>query len=417
MSRGFLQASLRPGHPDFLDLPWEWPLEAWEGRCARLETLPRGEARHAVVFVNYTGVVYALKALPPGRAEEEYALLREMEERRLPAVRAIGHLGAESEAGEISVLVTRYLDHSLPYHSLFVQPDLHRYRDHLLDALAGLLVQLHLAHVYWGDCSLSNTLFLRDAGQLQAVLVDAETSEAHQALSDVRRQDDLAVMEENVGGALLDLISLGALPRSFPYRETATDIRRRYDDLWREISREELLRPSDRFLIEDRVRKLNALGFSVGEIALAPSGDQLKLKVFVTDRSFHRELLCSLTGLDAQERQAQQLVNEIQQVRAALAEQQQRSLSLSGAAYHWLEKVFRPTVRRLVSELDEDGGDPVERYFELLEHKWYLSERAQRDVGLEAAVADYLAAVRLGRSADDTPQGSNPPDAPAKGFA
>lgn len=50
---------------------------------------------------------------------------------------------------------------------------LERYRDHLLDAISGLLVQLHLAGTFWGDCSLSNTLFRRDAGALQAYLVDA----------------------------------------------------------------------------------------------------------------------------------------------------------------------------------------------------------------------------------------------------
>ena len=262
-------------------------------------------------------------------------------------------------------------------------------RDHLLDALAGLLVQLHLAGVYWGDCSLFNTLFLRDAGTLKAYLVDAETSEVHETLSDERRAAELEVMEENVAGALLDLVALGTLPPSYTAAETAEDIRRRYVDLWREISREEVVSPSDRYRIEERVRALNALGFSVGEIELSPAGALLRFRVVVTDRSFHRDLLHSLTGLEVQEMQARTMMNEIHQVRALRSETENRSLSLSGAAYHWLERLFKPTTRRLLEALGPEL-EPAELYCQVLEHKWYLSEHAQRDVGHDAAATDLI---------------------------
>ncbi|MCB9646924.1 MAG: DUF4032 domain-containing protein [Deltaproteobacteria bacterium] len=385
----FEGAAIRPGHPDFLDLPWRTPLSAWAGRTRRLETMPAGEARHPICFVNYEGRVYALKALAAGAAEREYDLLRQMVERRLPVVQPVGHVATRTEEGEGSVLITRFLDHALPYHSLFLQSGLTRYRDHLLDALAGLLVQLHLAGVYWGDCSLFNTLFLRDAGTLKAYLVDAETSEVHETLSDERRAAELEVMEENVAGALLDLVALGTLPPSYPAAETAEDIRRRYVDLWREISREEVVSPSDRYRIEERVRALNALGFSVGEIELSPAGALLRFRVVVTDRSFHRDLLHSLTGLEVQEMQARTMMNEIHQVRALRSETENRSLSLSGAAYHWLERLFKPTTRRLLEALGPEL-EPAELYCQVLEHKWYLSEHAQRDVGHDAAATDLI---------------------------
>ena len=385
----FVAGAVRPGHPDFLDLPWATPLAEWPGRTERLEIMPAGEARHPICFVNYGGRVYALKALPPGAAEREYDLLRQMAERRLPVVQPVGHVTTRTAEGEGSVLITLFLDHALPYHSLFLQSGLTRYRDHLLDALAGLLVQLHVAGVYWGDCSLFNTLFLRDAGTLRAYLVDAETSEVHESLSDERRRAELEVMEENVAGALLDLVALGTLPASYPAAELAQDIRRRYEDLWREISREELVSPSDRYRIEERVRALNALGFSVGEIEMSPAGALLRFRVLVTDRSFHRDLLHSLTGLEVQEMQARAMMNEIHQVRALRSEAQNRSLSLSGAAYHWLDGLFRPTTRRLLEALGREQ-EPAELYCQVLEHKWYLSEQAQRDVGHDAAVADLI---------------------------
>ena len=37
-----------------------------------------------------------------------------------------------------------------------------------------------------------------------------------------------------------------------------------------------------------------------------------------------------------------------------------------------------------------EGRDPIQAYCDVLEHKWLLSERAKRDVGLEAAIKAYL---------------------------
>src|SRR5205085_1237019 len=158
--------SLRPGHPDFLDLPWDVPLDEWPADTRRIVQLERGLSRHPVRFVSYEQGIYALKEMPPGVAEREYDLLRALEDRRLPAVLAVGQAATRTADGtEASVLVTRYLDGSLPYRTLFMNQGLARCRERLLDAMAGLLVRLHVAGLYWGDCSLSNTLFRRDAGE------------------------------------------------------------------------------------------------------------------------------------------------------------------------------------------------------------------------------------------------------------
>jgi hypothetical protein len=108
----------------------------------------------------------------------------------------------------------------------------------------------------------------------------------------------------------------------------------------------------------------------------------------VTDRSFHRRLLHSLTGLEVQEQQALQMVNEVNELRADLGREKHRSVSLSAAAYAWLEERYKPTVKALAAIQTE--VEPAELYCQLLEHKWYLSEAAQRDVGLEAALTSFL---------------------------
>jgi hypothetical protein len=358
---------------DFQDLPWHLPLGEWEGKVARLEEVPCGVSRHVVLFVNYDGGL----------------------------VEPISSLDPVQDGGRTSVLITRYLDQSLPYRTLFMSPDLKRYRQHLLDAMAGLIVQLHLSGVYWGDCSLSNTLFRRDAGALRPYLVDAETSEIQRDLSansrwlpPALRFHDLRVMEENVNGELYDLQAGGLLASQepgIPIAETGAYIRLRYQSLWDEITREEIINPGEMYRIQERIRALNELGFSIRDVELArtDNGNQLRLKVVVAGRNFHHDQLLNLTGLDLEERQAQKLMNEIHEVKATLSRENNRSTPLSVAAYQWLEKVYLPASERLRS-LAEGDISLAELYCQMLEHKWYLSERAQRDVGHQAATEDYI---------------------------
>ena len=128
-------------------------------------------------------------------AEREYRLLLELDERLVPVVEAVGVATGRADAQQTpldAVLITRHLDFSLPYRALFARASRQELWNPLLDAMAELLVRLHLAGFFWGDCSLSNTLFRRDAGELAATLVDAETGELHPSLSDGQRAHDLA---------------------------------------------------------------------------------------------------------------------------------------------------------------------------------------------------------------------------------
>ena len=387
--------SLRVDSPDFLDLPWDLPLLAWPGRCERLEEAPRGLSRHPVVFVNYAGVLYALKELSPDAAEKEHDLLREIGELKLPAVAPVGHARTENTNGQASVLITRYLESSLPYRMLFMSQGLELYRRHLLDAMAGLLVQLHLAGVFWGDCSLSNTLFRRDAGALRAYLVDAETAEIYtDYFPPTMRLHDLQIMEENLDGDLRGLQAAGSISGidpEVPLADTGAYIRLRYQRLWEEITREDIVNPDERYRIQERIRVLNELGFSVGDVELAatPGGNQLRLRVVVTDRNFHRDQLYSLTGLDVEEMQARKMMNEIQELRATLSHENNRNTPLGAAAFYWLEQVFGPAAAR-VGDLTDEHTTLAELYCQILEHKWYLSEQAHQDVGHQAAIEDYL---------------------------
>jgi hypothetical protein len=258
-----------------------------------------------------------------------------------------------------------------------------------LDAIANLLVQLHIAGVYWGDCSLSNTLYRRDANTLQAYLVDAETAEFVNPLPPAMRYHDLEIMEEIVNGELLDLYAADVGILSL--YNTVGLIKLKYQRLWGEINQEGMIGVNENYRIQERIRALNGLGYSVGNISFSKSGrgDQIHFRIIVTDRNFHRNQLYNLTGLQAEEMQARQMMNEILELRANLSRKNNRSTPTSVAAYHWLEDYYNPTISQLTPML-HSAMDAPELYCQILEHKWFLSEQAHHDVGHQIAVSDYL---------------------------
>lgn len=198
-------------------------------------------------------------------------------------------------------------------------------------------------------------------------------------------------MEENINGELSDLNSQGYLAGDIPYVDVGSYIRLRYRRLYEEITHEDIINPQETYRIQERIRALNELGFSVGDVELLQTadGNQLRLRAVVTDRNFHHDQLLNMTGIDAEERQAQKMMNEIQELKATLSQHNNRSTPLSAAAYYWQTNRFEPTIQQLRPFIKEDIG-ASELYCQVLEHKWFLSERAQRDVGHQAATEDYL---------------------------
>src|SRR5439155_25840922 len=251
------------------DLPWSEPLEEWQED--RIVEVARGISRHVVRFVDYDGRLYALKELPQRLAEREYRLLRHLEDESIPAVEVVG-VGSSRGPDLDAVLITRHLEFSLPYRTLFTGRGLPDLRSRLLDALAELVVRLHLGGFFWGDCSLSNTLFRRDAGALAAYVVDTETSELHPQLTRGQREHDLSIMEENVAGELFDIEEETNDTTGPDPVDEAAELRARYDRLWEELTGEEVFGLAERNRIEERLRRLNELGYDVVEIEVVGEG-------------------------------------------------------------------------------------------------------------------------------------------------
>lgn len=378
--------------PALLDLPWKLPLELWPEEY--IAALPKGISRHLVRFVRLGEHVLAVKETTEEMAQREYDLLRTLQRLDLPCVEPVAVITNRTAAdGEElpPVLVTRHLRFSLPYRAIYSQTLRPGTATRLVDALAVLLARLHIAGFFWGDVSLSNTLFRRDAGSFAAYLVDAETGKLHDsALSDGQREHDLEIGRVNIAGELLDLQSGGRLDEDVDPVTVADRIVASYRELWTELTASESFPESERWRIARRVERLNDLGFDIEELAISrdESGARVRIQPKVVDAGHHSRRLLRLTGLDAGENQARRLLNDLDAYRTSNRPTQDEEV----VAHEWLVKVFEPVVRAIPRDL-RGKLEPAEMFHQLLEHRWYRSQDEKRNVPLAEALTSYIDTV------------------------
>ncbi|MDR2454928.1 MAG: DUF4032 domain-containing protein [Bifidobacteriaceae bacterium] len=387
-----LQITAVTPDPALFDLPWNLPLEQWPEDV--ILALPRGISRHVVRFVKLSDRVLAIKEIAAYPAAREYALLKELASLDAPSVAPVavvsGRATAEGEPLD-AALLTQHLQFSLPYRALFsyrLRPDM---ATRLLDALALLIVRMHLLGFYWGDVSLSNTLFRRDAKAFAAYLVDAETGALHESLTEGQRAYDLDLARTNVIGELMDLEAGEMLEDDLDPLAIGDFLVERYDQLWRALTEEETISADARWRLQDRINRLNDLGFDVAEMSMStsPDGTRLHIRPQVVDAGHHSRRLFRLTGLDVQENQARRLLNDLDTYRI---HSHQEEADEDFVAHDWLTHVFEPAVRSVPRELRGKLELP-QVYHEILEHRWFMSQRDSRYVPLDEAVSSYIATV------------------------
>ena len=375
--------------PALLDLPWNLPLDVWPE--SSIAALPKGISRHLVRFVHLNGYVVAIKETSAELARREYEMLRTLQKLDVPCVDPVAVITnrTDDDGNDLnSVLVTRHLKFSLPYRALYSQTLRPDTATRLVDALAVLLVRLHIIGFFWGDVSLSNTLFRRDAGAFAAYLVDAETGQLYNGLSNGQRENDLEIARVNIAGELLDLAAGGRLDEEADPVDVSNGIVAAYRTLWKELTGSESFSSSERWRINERVERLNELGFDIEELAIKTddTGSQVRIQPKVVDAGHHQRRLLRLTGLDAQENQARRLLNDLDSYTATYRKQ---GLDEEMVAHEWLAQVFEPVIRAIPREL-KGRLEPAEVFHQLLDHRWYISQNENRDVPLAEAVTSYI---------------------------
>jgi len=379
--------------PALLDLPWELPLESWPSEA--IAALPKGISRHLVRFAHLGGHVVAIKETTAEMAKGEYEMLRMLQRIEIPCVEPVAVITNRTDVEGESlkpVLVTRHLRFSLPYRALFSQTLRPDTATRLVDALAVLLVRLHIVGFFWGDVSLSNTLFRRDAGAFAAYLVDAETGKLYEGgLSNGQRENDLEIARVNIAGELLDLEAGGRVADELDPLRISNGIVEAYRSLWKELTGSESFSTAERWRINERVNRLNDLGFDIEELAIRTddTGTTVRIQPKVVDAGHHQRRLLRLTGLDTGENQARRLLNDLDSYRAAYGKAE---LDEEMVAHEWLMRVFEPVVRAI--PLDLRGKlEPGEVFHQLLEHRWFMAQQAGHDIPLAEAVSSYVNTV------------------------
>jgi hypothetical protein len=387
-----LSITAATAEPALLDLPWHLPLEAWPQET--IAALPKGLSRHTVRFAHLGDHVIAIKETLLDLAKREYEILKKLEKLDVPCVEPFAIISnrKDKDGGDLpAVLITRHLKFSLPYRAMWSQGLRDQTANRLVDALALLLVRLHLAGFFWGDVSLSNTLFRRDAGRFAAYLVDAETGQLFDGrLSNGQRENDLEIARVNIAGELMDLLASGKASDIDP-NSVSQRIVDKYHELWKELTATEVFDESERWRISKRVKRLNDLGFDIEELAMVKDDDghTVKIQPKVVDAGHHARRLLLLTGLDVEENQARRLLNDIDQYRLANA---RPGADEEVMAHEWLSNVYEPLVGSIPAEFT-GRLEPAELFHEVLEHRWYVSESKGTDVPLVEAVRSYVSEV------------------------
>ncbi|WP_309229618.1 DUF4032 domain-containing protein [Blastococcus sp. TML/M2B] len=202
---------------------------------------------------------------------------------------------------------------------------------------------------------------------------------------------DVDLARERVGAELLDLRYGGLLPEGIDPVEVADSLPPRYESLWEEVTREETFSPNEQqYRVAERLRRLNELGFDVGEVEIvtSPEGARLRVETRVSEPGHNRRELFRLTGLEVQERQAQRLLNDVRAYRAHLEQRTGEPVPEPTAAHRWLADVYQTVMAAIPPELAGRLA-PAEIFHEVLTHRWLLSERAGRDVGTAEAARSY----------------------------
>ncbi len=375
--------------PALLDLPWDIPLEEWPRDI--LAALPRGLSRHVVRFVNLSGRVIAVKEIGENVAHREYDLLRDLVRIGAPSVLPTAVVTGRRDANgeELNgVLITEHLQYSLPYRALFRQSLTPVTADRLIDALAVLLVRLHLLGFYWGDVSLSNTLFRRDAGAFSAYLVDAETGELHPALTEGQRNYDVNLARVNIIGELMDLQAGEYLGEDVDVIGIGNRIVDRYEQLWEALTAPEYIEEGQNWRITKRIERLNSLGFSIDELTMSsdPENQRIMIQPKVVDAGHYHRQIMKLTGMDVEEAQARRMLDDLDTYRMV---HNLSDMPLELVAHQWQREEFEPVIQAIPQELT-GKLQPGQIYHEYLEHKWYLAQQAQHDLPSEVAVASYI---------------------------
>lgn len=354
-------------------LPYHEPLENWHKHNIGIIEFRKGLSRHEVIFINNSSGSFAVKQTTAEAAVSEFNAYIKLLEAGVHTLTPAGcivlppeTMMTETAAGVMPEYYSRGLffsrleRESLPEAYLLSLPFTAENKKKILDAAALLLAQLHSKGIYWGDASVSNLLIkfikLRDElgrvrTELKALLADAETVVMNMQLSKEMRKNELEFVLESFEWYSEELYRQGKIDKKGSLSKDKSFLVDRYNFYFR------LLKLNEDFYSHYGIEPFKYFGF-----------------------------IKNLMVLDL-------LRKQIEEHKWYLSEKKQRRVSASRASAEWLKRIYLPAIQQ-IKELKIYEHFPFktagELYIDLMQHKYYLSEKAGFDVGLEFSINDFM---------------------------
>lgn len=359
-------------HHHLVGLPWHRPLERWQEHRVKMLHVKSGLSRHVVRFVASGKRHYAVKETASESARQEYERYLQLHALDVPTLSPVGivcrndgtgvvhtQVGTQLQMMETGYLITELMENVIPDSFLFKRTFSEENRNRIWDAVIRLFIHMHSRGVYWGDASLANMLIhfspevvpeLGRRTRLRAVLADAETVEIHPTVSDSLRLTDVEFFLESMLWTEADLRASGIARDPLMTQEDQSYILRHYNEL---------------FDVELEMRSF--------ELVTHMDADKL------------------LGNFDVKG-YGKLLLQHINEHKWYLSERRKQEVSLVEAAENWYGQIFKPVCR-----IFQDHGllrffpdkTASSLYVEIMEHKYFMSQKEKRDVGLATAVEDY----------------------------
>ncbi len=369
---GFFISNHRYSH--LVQLPWQVPLETWREHDVKLLRIKSGLSRHVVRFVEIEARRYAVKETTSESARREFETYLQLIRMEVPTLIPVAfverddgakivqtRIGQQLERRMTGYLITELMEKVIPDSFLFKRAFTKENRNRIWDAVIHLFIKMHSHGVYWGDASLANMLIhfssevIPELGRrtnLRAVLADAETAEVRPSVSDTLRLADVEFFLESMQWTEADQNASG-------------------------IFRDPLIPKGDQKYILQNYNERYAVEQEMQSFELVTHIDVDKLLGNFDVKGYGKLL--------------QQHINEHKWY---MSEREKREVTLVEAAEDWYREIFKPICRifnehGMLEYFPDKTASSL--YVEIMEHKYYMSEREKKDVGLVAVVEDYCA--------------------------
>lgn len=404
-------------------LPWGAPLAQWDELGARILSIRKGESRHEVIFVEVGGRRYAIKETSPEAAEREIDVYEQVKPRHIPTLEPVGWVVVGGErievgqmggrpvymSGDTGYCVTRLAERVLPQSILYRYPFTDANKRLLWNAIAELLVDLHDAGVYWGDPSLANVLMDLSGQRLTAVMADAETAEvAPGPLSEGLRQQDLDAFVESLTWQAEDIRLARGLAEG---AELITEgdafyVISRYAGLRADRQAAQRAHSGGLLDLERRLERLSALGYGVLNLrrfarlrpqraAAEDDGPEMwlpedEVRIATLRPAWYTQRVHDLLGVRAPRVAAERIYRQLSMHKYLLSQREGRDVGMDTAARDWLIHYHEPLMRFLESYLPSaDLVRRYETYIAILNHTWRMSLEQGRAIPIEEGAMDY----------------------------